>query len=96
MLDAPLLSARSSYGPPRVVRRRPPADPEPIDVGGLRRTISLRDERIEDADMPGGPEVDLAGARIGPLASLVHDEAYFDAIDRAPPHGGVLRGLRAY
>ena len=117
--------------------------PEPIDVGGVERVVSLRDERIEDADMSWaevvaalehvrsdavaaqdaaiaraggtdellqmvpdkpwddptlelGPPIDLVAARIGPLDSLVHDDAYFDAIDRAVIHGGQLSGLRAY
>jgi cytosine/adenosine deaminase-related metal-dependent hydrolase len=116
--------------------------PEPISVGGMERVVSLRDERIEDADMSwpevlgalehvrddavgaqeaaigraggedallrmvpdkpwdnpaaDGPAVDLAAARIGPLDSLVHDDAYFAAIDRAVIHGGRLSGLRRY
>lgn len=124
--------------------------PEPISLGaGVgARMVSLRDERIEDADMswdevvaalervrrgepaarPAAPAggaasgtgagrpfelipdkpwdnpdrsarvaaLDLREARIGPLDSLVHDDAYFDAIDRATLHGGALGGLRAY
>jgi 5-methylthioadenosine/S-adenosylhomocysteine deaminase len=116
--------------------------PEPISVGGLERVVSLRDERIEDADMSwpevlgalehvradaaeaqeaaigraggadkllqmvpdkpwdnpaaDGPAIDLAAAQIGPLDSLVHDDTYFDAIDRAVIHGGRLSGLRRY
>lgn len=117
--------------------------PEEIDLGGFSRTISLRDERIEDADMSwdevvaalervrsGAPAarlatvgdgvarppfelipdkpwdnpigsarvaaLDLREAKIAPLDSLVHDDAYFDAIDRAPLHRGLLSGLRAY
>ena len=129
--DAGLMSAAAAVAP------------EPIEIApGVVRTISLRDERIEDADMgwpevlaalehvrsdavaardaavaraggpeahlamvpdkpwdnpaAGGPALDLVGARIGPLDSLVHDDAYFDAIDRATIHGGKLSGLRAY
>ena len=117
--------------------------PEPIMVGGMERVVTLRDERIEDADMSwaevvaalehvredavaaqesavaraggehahlkmlpdkpwdnpaaaGAPHIDLAAARIGPLDSLVHDDAYFDAIDQAVIHGGQLSGLRGY
>ena len=117
--------------------------PEPIDVGGVERVVSLRDERIEDADMSWaevvaalehvrsdavaareaavaraggldehltlipdkpwddptlelGPVVDLASVEIGPLDSLVHDDAFFDAVDRAVIHGGRLSGLREY
>ena len=115
--------------------------PEPISVGGLDRMITLRDSRIEDADMSwpevvdalehvrrdaagaqqaaieraggtdellrmvpdkpwdnpaaDGPAIDLE-ADIGPLDSLVHDDAYFDAIDRAVIHGGRLSELRGY
>lgn len=130
------------YGVAELMRAGAAVDPEPIDVGGLQRLISLRDERIEDADMSWpevvdalegvradaaaaraeavrraggeqrhlamipdkpwddpakrGPRVDLATVQIGPLDSLVHDDAYFDAIDRAALHGGALSGLRAY
>ena len=37
--------------------------PEPIEVGGLERVVSLRDERIEDADMSWPEVVGRAGAR---------------------------------
>jgi hypothetical protein len=131
------------YGEPALMAAAAAVNPEPIAVApGLDRTISLRDERIEDADMSwaevlgalehvrsdavaaqaaavaqaggadahlqmipdkpwdnpaaDGPQVDLAAAKIGPLDSLVHDDAYFDAIDRAVIHGGQLSGLRAY
>jgi cytosine/adenosine deaminase-related metal-dependent hydrolase len=131
------------YGVAELMQAGAAVHPEPITVApGLHRTISLRDERIEDADMSWpdvlaalehvradaaaahaaavaaaggpanhlamipdkpwddprarGPQVDLASARIGPLDSLVHDGAYFDAIDRATLHGGALSGLRAY
>jgi cytosine/adenosine deaminase-related metal-dependent hydrolase len=132
------------YGLDSLMRAGAAVNPEPIEVGGAvgARTISLRDERIEDADMSwpevvaalehvradapaarvaavaaaggadqhlalipdkpwdnpavAGPPVDLARAKIGPLDSLVHDEAYFDAVDRATLHGGALSGLRAY
>ena len=40
--------------------------------------------------------IDLATVEIGPLDSLVHDDAFFDAVDRAVIHGGRLSGLRAY
>ncbi len=117
--------------------------PEPISVGGMERVVSLRDERIEDADMAWaevvsalehvredavaaqesaiaraggedellqmvpdkpwddptlelGPGIDLAAAKIAPLDSLVHDDAFFDAIDRAVIHAGQLSGLRSY
>jgi cytosine/adenosine deaminase-related metal-dependent hydrolase len=130
------------YGETALMQAGAAVNPEPIDVGGLARTISLRDERIEDADMSwpevlaalehvredpagaqqaaieraggvdellqmvpdkpwdnpaaAGPPVDLHAANIGPLDSLVHDDAYFAAIDRAVIHGGRLSGLRAY
>jgi cytosine/adenosine deaminase-related metal-dependent hydrolase len=129
------------YGEAALMTAGAAVSPEPISVGGLDRLITLRDARIEDADM-GWPEVvaaldhvraDAAGAReaaisraggvdellqmvpdkpwdnpaadgpgidlsvrIGPLDSLTHDDAYFDAIDRAVIHGGLLSGLREY
>jgi cytosine/adenosine deaminase-related metal-dependent hydrolase len=131
------------YGEPELMEAAAAVAPEPISVGpGVVRSVSLRDARIEDADMSwpevlaalehvradavaardaavaraggphahlrmvpdkpwdnpaaGGPQLDLAGAVIGPLDSLVHDDAFFDAIDRAVIHGGRLSGLRAY
>ena len=131
------------YGVSSLMTAAAAVSPEPISVGGVDRVVSLRDERIEDADMSwaevvgalehvredavaahsaaieraGGvdellrmvpdkpwddptlelaPPVDLAGATIGPLDSLVHDDAWFDAIDGAVIHGGRLSGLRAY
>jgi cytosine/adenosine deaminase-related metal-dependent hydrolase len=131
------------YGTGELMAAGAAVAPEPIDVApGMARVVSLRDERIEDADMSWpevvdaleavradapaahvasvaaaggienhltlvpdkpwddptrrGPQVDLRTVRIGPLDSLVADEAYFDAIDRAVLHGGALSGLRAY
>jgi cytosine/adenosine deaminase-related metal-dependent hydrolase len=131
------------YGVSSLMTAAAAVTPEPIDVGGVARVVSLRDERIEDADMSweevvgalehvredavaaqqaavlraGGvdellqmvpdkpwddptlelaPPIDLAAAKIGPLDSLVHDDAWFDAIDRAVIHGGRLSGLRSY
>jgi hypothetical protein len=135
------------YGVGSLMAAGAAVNPEPLDMGpGVGpRVITLRDERVEDADMswpavvdaleavrasPGAPPpargarvagaggtggflqlipdkpwddpqarvaaLDLREARIPPLDSLVHDDAYFDAIDRAPLHGGVLSGLRAY
>ena len=134
------------YGVEELMLAAAAVAPEPIVPGAAvgPRVVSLRDERIEDADM-SWPEVveglervrrgepaarmasmaggggagrplelipdkpwdnpvgsarvaalDLRDAKIAPLDSLVHDDAYFDAIDRAPLHGGVLSGLRAY
>ena len=130
------------YGVGELMAAGAAVNPEPIAVGGGvgPRVITLRDERIEDADMSwpavvealeavrsGRPRarlasvgaaappfelipdmpwdspssarvaaLDLRAARIGPLDSLVHDDAFFDAVDRAPLHGGALSGLRAY
>lgn len=122
-----MIDGYPMYGVDGLMRAGAAVNPEPIDVGGSvgRRTVSLRDERIEDADMSwpevvgaleeiradahaahekslaatgehlalipdkpwddptaSGPPVDL-GVRIGPLDSLVADDAYFDAIARA-------------
>ena len=130
------------YGVGELMESAAAVNPEPIAVGGDvgPRVITLRDERIEDADMswpevvsaleavrsgrpaarlasvgggappfelipdkpwdrPSGARVaalDLSKAKIGALDSLVHDDAFFDAVDRAPLHGGALSGLRAY
>ena len=136
------------YGIGELMAAGAAVNPEPVGVGaGVGpRVITLRDERIEDADMtwpsvlealeavrrdPGaaaarqpsvaaagggggghlelipdmpwdGPAqarvaaMDLGEAKIPPLDSLVHDDAYFDAVARAPLHGGVLSGLREY
>lgn len=129
------------YGIGELMAAGAAVNPEPLEPGpGVGpRVITLRDERVEDADMawpevvdaleavraaPGAPRarlaatgtphlalipdkpwdnpqarvaaLDLREAKIPPLDSLVHDDAYFDAVDRAPLHGGVLSGLRAY
>jgi cytosine/adenosine deaminase-related metal-dependent hydrolase len=137
-----MINGYPMYGVAALMQAAAAVAPEPIDVGGLERVISLRDDRIEDADMSwpevvaalehvradavgareaaieraggagahlqmvpdkpwdnpmaGGPVIDLAAAQIGPLDTLVHDDAYFAAIDRAVIHGGQLSGLRAY
>ena len=108
-------------------------------VGGLRRSISLVDPGIPDADLswrqvlaqleeerrdpgraharalargeeplrliPDLPEDEFPPARaaaaltevaIPPLDSLVHDEPFFEALQRAPILGGLLNGLRDY
>jgi 5-methylthioadenosine/S-adenosylhomocysteine deaminase len=131
-------------GEPSLMGAAAAVNPEPIEIApGVTRALSLRDERIEDADMSwpevvaalehvrsdavaareaavaraGGvdellqmipdkpwddptlelaPAIDLSAAKLGPLDSLVHDDAYFDAIDRAVIHGGQLSGLRDY
>lgn len=133
------------YGTPELMAAGAAVNPEPLVVGGGvgERMVTLRDERIEDADMswpdvidtleavrenPGraaapsarvaslgatahlalipdkpwdNPQahaaaLDLSSAKIPPLDSLVHDDAFFDAVDRATLHGGALSGLRAY
>jgi 5-methylthioadenosine/S-adenosylhomocysteine deaminase len=132
------------YGESALMAAGAAVNPEPIAVGGLTdRMVSLRDARIEDADMSwpevvaalehvrrdavaaqeaaveraggvdellqmvpdkpwdnpaaaSGPAVDIAAAQIGPLDSLAHDDAWFEAIDRAVIHGGRLSGLREY
>jgi 5-methylthioadenosine/S-adenosylhomocysteine deaminase len=129
------------YGVASLMSAAAAVAPEPLEVGGMARVVSLRDERIEDADLSwaevvgalehvredavaaqeaavaraGGVDahlqmvpdkpwddptlaaaVDIAAAKIGPLDSLAHDDAWFDAIDRAVIHGGRLSGLRSY
>ncbi len=129
------------YGEAELMAAGAAVEPEPISVGGIDRAITLRDARIEDADMswpevlaalehvrtdavaaqkdaiarPGGagahlrmvpdkpwhnpavdsPPVDLT-VNIGPLDTLVHDDVFCAAIDRAVIHGGRLSGLRGY
>jgi len=65
-------------------------------AGGAQNHLALVPDKSWDDPSKRGPQVDLRTVRIGPLDSLVADEAYFDAIDRARLHGGVLSGLRAY
>ena len=40
--------------------------------------------------------LDLTKVTIGPIDSLAHDDAFFDAVDRAKAHGGRLDGLKEY
>jgi 5-methylthioadenosine/S-adenosylhomocysteine deaminase len=42
-----------------------------------------------------GEEVPVT-VKIPPLDSLVHDAAYFGAVEKSPLHGGLLEGLRDY
>lgn len=65
-------------------------------AGGAERHLALIPDKPWDDPALHGPQVDLQGAHVGPLDSLVHDDAYFDAVDRARLHGGLLSGLRAY
>ena len=66
-------------------------------AGGVDELLQLvPDKPWDDPTLELAPPVDLAAAKIGPLDSLVHDDAYFDAIDRAVIHRGQLSGLRAY
>src|SRR5205823_5777 len=131
------------YGADALMKAGAAVNPEHIRVGpGVRRTITLRDERIQDADMSwpeviaalqdirndppsaresaiereGGahehvelkadkpfddPDVhkellDLEHADIPELDSLVHDDDFFDSVESAGFHEGLLNGLRAY
>ena len=64
-------------------------------AGGVDELLQLvPDKPWDDPTLELAPPVDLAAATIGPLDSLVHDDAWFDAIDRAVIHGGRLSGLR--
>jgi 5-methylthioadenosine/S-adenosylhomocysteine deaminase len=48
--------------------------------------------KVTNKEVPILPQV----VRIPPLDTLVHDKAYFDAMDASPLHGGLLNGLRDY
>jgi cytosine/adenosine deaminase-related metal-dependent hydrolase len=66
-------------------------------AGGVEEHLRmLPDKPWDDPTKALAPALDLAAAKIGPLDSLAHDDAWFDAIDRAVIHGGQLSGLRSY
>jgi len=48
--------------------------------------------KVTGKEVPILPQV----VRIPPPDSLVHDKAYFDAVQASPLHGGLLDGLREY
>lgn len=50
---------------------------------------------LDDDSALGGPG-DPPNVVVPPLQSLVHDRAWFDAVDAHPFHAGLLSGLRAY
>jgi hypothetical protein len=66
-------------------------------AGGVDELLQMiPDKPWDDPTLKVAPAIDLSAAKLGPLDSLVHDDAYFDAIDRAVIHGGRLSGLRDY
>jgi len=75
---------------PKVAQARlkalPPGAPQPV--------ILLPDKPWEEPLTLGAPLP--TAEHLPPLDSLVHDAAYFDAIERAALHGGLLDGLRDY
>jgi hypothetical protein len=55
----------------------------------------LRTDKPWDDSQVTGKPVPVT-VKIPPLDSLVHDPAYFRAVERSPLHGGPLDGLREY
>jgi 5-methylthioadenosine/S-adenosylhomocysteine deaminase len=54
----------------------------------------MTDKPWDDPQVTGKPVP--VTVRIPPLDTLVHDKAYFDAVEASPLHGGLLDGLREY
>jgi 5-methylthioadenosine/S-adenosylhomocysteine deaminase len=63
-----------------------------------KRPLWLMTDKPWDNPKVTGKEVKILPqvVRIPPLDTLVHDKAYFDAVDASPLHGGLLNGLRDY
>jgi 5-methylthioadenosine/S-adenosylhomocysteine deaminase len=63
-----------------------------------KRPLWLMTDKPWDNPKVTGKEVKILPqvVRIPPLDTLVHDKAYFDAVDASPLHGGLLKGLRDY
>jgi 5-methylthioadenosine/S-adenosylhomocysteine deaminase len=68
-------------------------DPDPE-----KRPLWLMTDKPWDNPKVTGKEVKILPqvVKIPPLDTLVHDRAYFDAVDASPLHGGLLDGLRDY
>jgi len=68
-------------------------DPDPE-----KRPLWLMTDKPWDNPKVTGKEVKILPqvVKIPPLDTLVHDRAYFDAVDASPLHGGLLGGLRDY
>jgi 5-methylthioadenosine/S-adenosylhomocysteine deaminase len=68
-------------------------DPDPE-----KRPLWLMTDKPWDNPKVTGKEVKILPqvVRIPPLDTLVHDRAYFDAVDASPLHGGLLDGVRDY
>ena len=63
-----------------------------------KRPLWLMTDKPWDNPQVTGKEVKILPqvVRIPPLDTLVHDKAYFDAVDASPLHGGLLNGVRDY
>jgi cytosine/adenosine deaminase-related metal-dependent hydrolase len=63
-----------------------------------KKPLWLMTDKPWDNPKVTGKEVKILPqvVRIPPLDTLVHDKAYFDAVDASPLHGGLLDGLRDY
>jgi 5-methylthioadenosine/S-adenosylhomocysteine deaminase len=63
-----------------------------------KKPLWLMTDKPWDNPKVTGKEVKILPqvVRIPPLDTLVHDKAYFDAVDASPLHGGLLNGLRDY
>ena len=63
-----------------------------------KRPLWLMTDKPWDDPKVTGKEVKILPqvVRIPPLDTLVHDKAFFDAVDASPLHGGLLNGVRDY
>jgi cytosine/adenosine deaminase-related metal-dependent hydrolase len=98
LVDPRAGDADLSYA--EVVARLDAARRDPV-AAAEQAERSLEPRVVVQLDMPWDEvtdraPLDLSRVRIGPIDSLAHDEAFFDAIARAPAHGGRLDGLRDY
>lgn len=83
-----------------VVERLEAAREDPAGAAATAER-SLEPQVVVHLDMPWDEVaergiLDLTKVTIGPIDSLEHDDAFFDAIDRAKAHGGKLDGLKRY
>lgn len=80
----------------RLARRDPEASRQKVEAAATPEhgPLELLPDKPWDAEDP--EDVGLAAATEGRVDSLTHDSAYFQAIDRASIHGGLLDGLHNY